>query len=196
MVKSLEFILLSKLQQSLYKWFFFCQILFNLARKLAVHHERSFVPAFLGVSIDHLFVDNLESGKRNPRLLLLFQKNVWTEKVMNFGSKNLYKPCSNTACRPKIQQSNIKVMKKGNDQQLEKILIAKQIFAFSTMGKVYDGSHDDVRVWRVNPWYLSFYMLTTSASKVEVLISQVPAGHSPSLLTSKFKRLGWVLARC
>ena len=65
---------------------------------------------------------------------------------MNFGSKNLYKPCSNTACRPKIRQSNIKVMKKGNDQQLEKILIAKQIFTFSTMGKVYDGSHDDVRV--------------------------------------------------
>ena len=62
-----------------------------------MHHERSFVPAFLGVSIDHLF-DDLESGKRNPRLLLLlFWKNVWTEKVMNFGSKNLYKPCSNTA---------------------------------------------------------------------------------------------------
>ena len=51
-----------------------------------------------GVSIEHLF-DNLESGKRNPTLLilLLFWKNVWTEKVMNFGSKNLYKPCSNTA---------------------------------------------------------------------------------------------------
>lgn len=30
------------------------------------------------------------------------------------------------------------------------------------------------------------------SSKVEVLISQVPAGHSPSLLTSKFKRLGYV----
>ena len=57
-----------------------------------MYHERSFVPAFLGVSIDHLF-DDLESGKRNPRLLLLlFWKNVWTEKVMNFGSKNLYKP--------------------------------------------------------------------------------------------------------
>ena len=76
------------------KWIFFRfgQILFNLARTLAVHHERSFVPVFFGVSIDHLF-DNLESGKRNPRLLLLlFWKNVWTEKVMNFGSKNLYKP--------------------------------------------------------------------------------------------------------
>ena len=57
-----------------------------------MHHERSFVPAFLGVSIDHLF-DDLESGEKNPRLLLLlFWKNVWTEKVMNFGSKNLYKP--------------------------------------------------------------------------------------------------------
>ena len=62
-----------------------------------MYHERSLVPSFLGVSIHHLF-DNLESGKRNPRLLLLlFWKNVWTEKVMNFGSKNLYKPCSNTA---------------------------------------------------------------------------------------------------
>ena len=63
----------------------------------------------------------------------------------------------------------------------------------STMGKAWKAcSDDDVRVWRVNPLYLSFYMLTTSASKVEVLICQVPAGHSPSLLTSKFKRLGWV----
>ena len=35
-----------------------------------MYHERSFVPASLGVSIDHLF-DDLESGKRNPRLLLL-----------------------------------------------------------------------------------------------------------------------------
>ena len=73
-------------------FFRFGQILINLAPTLAVHHERSFVSVFFGVSIDHLF-DNLESGKRHPRLLLLlFWKNVWTEKVMNFGSKNLYKP--------------------------------------------------------------------------------------------------------
>ena len=37
--------------------------------------------------------------------------------------------------------------KKGNDQQLEKILIVKQIFVFSTMGKVWKAcSDDDVRV--------------------------------------------------
>ena len=30
----------------------------------AAHHEKSFVPAFFKVSVDHLF-DNLESGKRN-----------------------------------------------------------------------------------------------------------------------------------
>jgi len=44
--------------------FRFGQILFNLARLFAAHHEKSFVSAFFKVSIDHLF-DNLESGKRN-----------------------------------------------------------------------------------------------------------------------------------
>ena len=34
------------------------------AGKIATHHEESFFPSFLKVSIDHLF-DNLESGKRN-----------------------------------------------------------------------------------------------------------------------------------
>ena len=48
----------------------FGQILFNLAQLFALHHEKSFVPAFFKVSIDHLF-DNLESGKRN----YCFQKN-------------------------------------------------------------------------------------------------------------------------
>ena len=44
--------------------FRFGQILFNLARLFAAHHEKSFVSAFFMVSIDHLF-DNLGSGKRN-----------------------------------------------------------------------------------------------------------------------------------
>ena len=55
---------------------------------------------------------------------------------MNFGSKNLYKPCSNTAYL-KYDSQTSRSWKKGNDQQLEKILIAKQIFVFSTMGKVW-----------------------------------------------------------
>ena len=40
---------------------------------------------FLKVSFDHLF-DNLESGK----LIKVFEKRL--EKVLNFGSKNLYEP--------------------------------------------------------------------------------------------------------
>ena len=46
------------------KFFHFGQILFDLNRTFAAHLERSFVPVFLKVSVDHLF-DNLESGKRN-----------------------------------------------------------------------------------------------------------------------------------
>ena len=48
------------------------QILFNLTHMPAEHHEKSVVPAFLKVSIDHLF-DNLESGKKK----LLFWEKVW-----------------------------------------------------------------------------------------------------------------------
>ena len=59
------------LQQVLYESHFFCfdQILLNLAHTstFAAHHEKSFVPAFFKVSVDHLF-DNLESGKRNNKL--------------------------------------------------------------------------------------------------------------------------------
>ena len=65
------------LQQVLYERHFFCfdQILLNLAHTstFAAHHEKSFVPAFSKVSVDHLF-DNLESGKRNNKL---FGKKVW-----------------------------------------------------------------------------------------------------------------------
>jgi len=52
----------------------------------AVHHEKSFVPA-LKVSVDHLFV-NLESGKK----ITFLEKGLG--KVLNFGYKNLYEPCS------------------------------------------------------------------------------------------------------
>ena len=38
----------------------------------AEHHEKTVAPAFLKVSIDHLF-DNLESGKKE----LLFWEKVW-----------------------------------------------------------------------------------------------------------------------
>jgi len=74
-----------------YKYFInvflrFCQISFNLARAFAVHRKETFVPALLKVYIDNLF-DNLESGKRN----YYFEKNS-LEKVLNFGSKNLYEP--------------------------------------------------------------------------------------------------------
>ena len=62
---------------SAYESHFFCfdQILLNLAHTstFAAHHEKSFVPAFFKVSVDHLF-DNLESGKRNNKL---FGKKVW-----------------------------------------------------------------------------------------------------------------------
>ena len=51
----------------------------------AEHQEKALiVPAFLQVSFDHLF-DNLESGKINS----CFGKK--SEKVLNFGSKNLCK---------------------------------------------------------------------------------------------------------
>ena len=71
----------------LYKSKFFCfgQILFNVARTFAVHHEKTFVPAFFKVSIDHVF-DILESEKRNycfgkqcgKSLELWIQKSVRT----------------------------------------------------------------------------------------------------------------------
>ena len=55
-------------------------------RTFAVRHEKSLVPAFFKVSIDHLFVF-LVSGKK----VYCFRKSL--EKVVNFGSKNLYEPC-------------------------------------------------------------------------------------------------------
>ena len=53
----------------------------------AAHHEKSFVPALFKVSVDHLF-DKRASGKRN----YCFERKS-LEKVLNFGSTNLYDPC-------------------------------------------------------------------------------------------------------
>ena len=73
-----------QLQQVLYKFFFwFGQILFNLARMFAAQH------ASFNVSTDHLF-DNLESGKRN----YCFGK-IACKKSSILVPKNLYEPCSN-----------------------------------------------------------------------------------------------------
>ena len=47
---------------------------------IAVHHEKSLVPAFLKVSVGHLY-DNRESGKINN----CFGKSL--------GSETLYEPC-------------------------------------------------------------------------------------------------------
>ena len=55
MVKSLDFFskaITSALQG---KFFYFGEILFNIANTFAVHHEKSFIPAFSKVSIDHPF---------------------------------------------------------------------------------------------------------------------------------------------
>ena len=43
-------------------FFRFGQIVFNLVRMFAAHHERSFVAAFFKISFDHL-LDNLASEK-------------------------------------------------------------------------------------------------------------------------------------
>ena len=42
-------------------------------------------------------------------------------------------------------------------------------------------------------YYFLRVLFLIAASKVEVLISRVPSGQVPSLLTTKFKRLGLVL---
>ena len=45
---------------------------------IAVHHEKSLVPAFFKVSVGHLY-DNRESGKKNYRF----------GKSLDFGSETL-----------------------------------------------------------------------------------------------------------
>ena len=54
-------------------------------RMFEVQHEKSLVPVFFKVSIAHLYV-NLESGK----IKYCFGESL--EKVLTFGSKNLYEP--------------------------------------------------------------------------------------------------------
>ena len=63
----------------------FGQISFNLARAFAVHHEESFVPAFFKVYIDSI---TYLITSRLKKKLLFWKKSL--EKVLNFGSKNLY----------------------------------------------------------------------------------------------------------
>ena len=87
MVKGLQcFFFFWKLQHVLYKWNIFWLVKsYSILGSFAAHHEKSFVPAFFRVSIDHLQVfDNCESGKWN----YCFGKTLG--KVLNFGSKNLY----------------------------------------------------------------------------------------------------------
>ena len=56
----------------------------NLKRMFAAQHEKSFVPVFFKVSIDHLSLVTLSLEKYTT----VFRKSM--EKVWNFGSKNLY----------------------------------------------------------------------------------------------------------
>ena len=92
MVRSLEFVFLQSYNMCFISNFFcFGQILFNLAFTFTVHLEKDFIPAFPKVCIDHL-LDNLESGKK----VIVLEKSL--EKVLNFGSKNLYDPCTKLSC--------------------------------------------------------------------------------------------------
>ena len=70
---------------------FFClgQILFNLAGRYSVCQEKSFVPALMKVSIDHL-LDNLELGKIN----YCFRKK--SGKSLRFWIKKI---CTNPVTR-------------------------------------------------------------------------------------------------
>ena len=55
MMKSLDFFFQSYNKRFKNEIFYFGQILFNIANTFAAHHEKSFVPAFSKVSIDHSF---------------------------------------------------------------------------------------------------------------------------------------------
>ena len=55
MVKSLDFFFKGITSALQVKFFYFGQILFNIANTFAAHHEKRFVPAFSKVSIDHPF---------------------------------------------------------------------------------------------------------------------------------------------
>ena len=67
MVKSLEFFcffFFFKATSALQLDFFVFIKSYSIPAYFAAHHEKSFVPTFLKVSIDHLFL-NLEAAKRN-----------------------------------------------------------------------------------------------------------------------------------
>ena len=76
MMKRLDFFFKAITSALKMKFFYFGQILFNIASKFAAHHEKSFVPAFSKVSI-HLII--VESGKRN----YCFEK--MSEKIPEFN---------------------------------------------------------------------------------------------------------------
>ena len=59
------------------------QILFNLTCMFAVHHGKSFVPSFFESS---LLITYLITVNPEKEIIAL-------EKVLYFGSKNLYEPC-------------------------------------------------------------------------------------------------------
>ena len=64
----------------------------------AVPLEKNFVHTFFKV-----FFDNLESGKR----IIVLEKSL--EKVLNFGSKNLYEPWAFKQCFVQYQASFAKL---------------------------------------------------------------------------------------
>ena len=55
MEKSLDLFFNAITSASKVEFFYFGQILFNIANTFAAHHEKRFVPAFSKVSIDHPF---------------------------------------------------------------------------------------------------------------------------------------------
>ena len=86
-----------------------------------VHHEKSLIPEFFKVSVDHLF-DNLDSVKR---MYCFGKKNL--EKVLKFGSKNLYEPCSpRWPCRQQFSRVTFVQCRRWV------FLTSKEYFAFSS----------------------------------------------------------------
>ena len=78
------------------KFFFrFGQTLFDLARTFAVHHEkalllRQFFKTVLRLFNAYLIILSLEKE------IIVLEKSL--EKVLKFGSKNLYEPCHGWIC--------------------------------------------------------------------------------------------------
>ena len=70
----------------MYFFFRFGQIFSISPVRLQRPREKSFVPAFF-YCVVHL-LDNLQSGKKE---IIVLEKSL--EKALNFGFKNLYKPC-------------------------------------------------------------------------------------------------------